>query len=227
MRRARLVAPALVALMVTAVCGGGDPSWPVTANTTSGPLASLSAGPGGLVLTVKPGSKAVVRVREQLARLVTGSEAILTADSVSGRIAIRRDGTFVTGSRIVVLLDDLRSDNGQRDRFVREQTLRTREFPTAEFVPTRATGLSLPLRTDGQVVFKLTGTMTLHGVSKEVAFDVKAARVGAETIVNATNSPAWKFADFGLEIPRVLSVLSIVDEIRLEVQLVATEGQGR
>lgn len=222
----RFVASAVVAVMAAAACGGGDPSWPVTANATSGPLASLAAGPGGLVLTVKPGSKAVVRVREQLAGLVTGSEAVLTADSVSGRVAIRRDGTFVSGSRIVVLLDDLRSDNGQRDRFVRQQTLRTVEFPTAEFIPTLATGLSLPLRTEGQTTFKLSGTMTIRGVAKLVTFEVKAARIGSETIVTATNTPAWKFSDFGLEIPRVLSVLSIVDEIRLEVQLVATERGG-
>lgn len=224
MRRLPIVVPALVVLLATAACGGGDPSWPVTANATSGPLASLSAGPGGLVLTVRAGSKAVVRVREQLAGLVTGSEAVLTADSVSGRVAIRRDGSFVPGSTIIVLLDDLRSDNAQRDRFVKEQTLRTRDFPKAEFVPTRATGLSLPLRMDGQVVFRLAGTMTIRGVSREVTFDVKAARVGGEILVTASNAPAWRFADFGLEIPRVLSVLSIVDEIRLEVQLVATEG---
>ena len=226
MRRLRIVVPALVALLAAAACGGGDPSWPVTGNATSGPLASLSAGPGGLVLTVRSGSKAVVRVREQLAGLVTGSEAVLTADAVSGRVAIRRDGSFAPGSRVVVLLDDLRSDNAQRDRFVKEQTLRTREFPTAEFVPTRATGLSLPLRTDGQVLFRLGGTMTIHGVAREVTFDVKAARVGSEVLVTASSAPAWKFADFGLEIPRVLSVLSIVDEIQLEVQLVTTEGGG-
>lgn len=225
-RRSGPCALVLLALVVVG-CGGGDPSWPVTATTTSAPLATLAAGPGGFVLTVKSGSKAVVRVREQLASVVTGSEAVLTTDSVSGRVAIKRDGSFVPGSRIVVLLDDLRSDNAQRDRFVKEQTLRTREFPTAEFIPTRATGLSLPLRMDGQVVFRLAGTMTLHGVAKEVAFDVKAARVGSEIIATATNAPAWKFADFGLQIPRVLSVLSIVDDIRLEVQLVATEGPGR
>lgn len=132
----------------------------------------------------------------------------------------------MSGSRITVALDDLRSDNMQRDRFIKQETLNTRAFPLAEFTPTRATGLSLPLRMDGEVTFKLTGTMTLHGATRDVAFDVKAARVGREIMVTAKNASAWRFADFGLQIPRVLSVLSIVDDIRLEVQLVATDGQG-
>ena len=209
---------------VTAGCGGADPSWPVTEPAPSGTLTSLSAGPGGLVLTVVAGSKAVIRVREQLAVLVSPSDAVLAADRVSGRIGLRRDGSFVSGSRLTVALDDLRSDNGQRDRFVKQETLETRWYPLAEFVPARATGLSLPLRADGEVSFKVSGAMTIHGVSREVTFDVTAARVGREINVTARSAPVWRFADFGLRIPRVLSVLSIVDEIRLEVQLVATEG---
>lgn len=220
-----MVRPVAIALAaVLAGCGGADPSWPVNAPAPSQSLTALAPGPGGLVLTIASGSKAVIRVREQLAVLVSPSEAVLTADRVSGRVALRRDGTFVRGSVVTVALDDLRSDNAQRDRFVKQQTLDTRTYPLAEFTPTRATGLSLPLRTDGEVGFKLSGTMTIHGVTREVTFDVTAARVGREIQVTARNAAAWRFADFGLQVPSVLSVLSIVDEIRLEVQLVATEG---
>lgn len=217
----------LVLVASAVACGGADPSWPVTGSHAAPPApAGLSAGPGGLVLTVAGGSKAVVRVREQLAGFASPSDAILSSDAVTGRIALRRDGTFVSGSKITVALDDLRSDNAQRDRFVKEQTLQTRLHPFAEFVPSRTTGLSLPLRADGEVSFRLSGTLTMHGVSKEVTFGVTASRTPREIHVTAKNDPAWKFSDFGLEIPRVFTVLSIVDEIRLEVQLVATDGQG-
>lgn len=229
LRGSALLASVLALVIGAVACAGGDPSWPVTAARAAPPSGTLSAGPGGLVLTVATGSKAVVRVREQLAILTSPSDAVLTSDAVTGRVAVRRDGTFVAGSKITVALDDLRSDNGQRDRYVKEQTLQTRLHPFAEFVPSRATGLSLPLRTDGEVTFKLTGTLTLHGVSKEVSFNVTASRTPRaprEVNVIARNDPAWKFADFGLEIPRVFSVLSVVDELRLEVQLIATEGQG-
>lgn len=221
----RAALPLLIAL-VAAACGGGDPTWPVTGGAAAPSAGQLSAGPGGLVLTIGSGSKAVVRVREQLAGLASPSDAVLSSDSVSGRVAIRRDGTFVAGSRISVALDDLRSDNAQRDRYVREQTLQTRLHPYAELVPTRTTGLSLPLRSDGEVSFRLTGNLTLHGVTKEVTFAVTASRNGREVQVTARNDPPWKFADFDLAIPRVLSVLTIVDELRLEVQLMTTEGQG-
>ena len=38
-----------------------------------------------------------------------------------------------------------------------------------------------------------------------------------------SGDPAWKFGDFGMTISRVASVLSIEDDIRIEVGLVATE----
>ena len=225
LRELRRLAGISIAAFAVA-CGGADPSWPVTEVVPPDGLPALSPGPGGIVLTVGPGSRAVVRVREQLATLVSPTDAVLSADRITGRVAMRRDGTFLAGSRIVVALDDLRSDNAQRDRYIRNETLRTREHPLAEFVPIRATGLSLPLRADGEAAFKLTGTMTIRGQAREVAFDVTAARVGRDVMVTARTATTWRFGDFGLEIPRVLSVLSIVDEIRLEVQLVATDRQG-
>jgi len=51
-----------------------------------------------------------------------------------------------------------------------------------------------------------------------------STKTGGQITASATNAPTWKFADFGLEIPRVFTVLSIVDEIRLEVSLVANAG---
>jgi hypothetical protein len=42
---------------------------------------------------------------------------------------------------------------------------------------------------------------------------------------SAKNVPTWKFSDFGLQVPSVASVLSIVDEIRIELELVARESR--
>lgn len=69
----------------------------------------------------------------------------------------------------------------------------------------------------------LAGKVTAHGVAKEVTFAVSAKRDGTRLTATATNDPAWKFADFGMTVPRVASVLSIEDDIRIEVSLVATE----
>ena len=102
-------------------------------------------------------------------------------------------------------------------------TLQTRLFPTASFVPTKTSGLVLPLPASGDFTFKLTGQITIHGKTKEVTFDVTAHRSGNELTATTTASPTWKFADFGMTPPSVpFRVVSVVDEIRLVVDLVAT-----
>jgi polyisoprenoid-binding protein YceI len=75
----------------------------------------------------------------------------------------------------------------------------------------------------GEFTFKLTGQITIHGVTKEVTFDVVAKRSGNELTATATATPSWKFADFGMSAPSVpFRVVSVVDEIRVAVDLVAT-----
>ena len=90
-------------------------------------------------------------------------------------------------------------------------------------MPKRLEGIALPLR-DGELRGAVVGDMTIHGRTAEVRFEVSGGLRDGELTVTATNAPAWRFADFGLEIPRVLSVVSIVDEIRLEVRLVAARA---
>jgi polyisoprenoid-binding protein YceI len=79
-----------------------------------------------------------------------------------------------------------------------------------------------PLPAAGEATFKLTGLMTVKGVQKEVTWDVTAKRNAGQLEGKATT--AVKFGDFGMTPPRVASVLSITDEIRLELELVATQS---
>ena len=99
-------------------------------------------------------------------------------------------------------------------------------FRTSELVPKRATGLTLPLTGSGDFAFQLTGDLTLHGVTKSVTFDVKATRADGKLSATATANPSWMFGDFGMRPPSSFSVLSIVDEIRMEFALVANEARA-
>ena len=78
-----------------------------------------------------------------------------------------------------------------------------------------------PLPAAGHYAFQLSGPMTVHGVQKEVTWDVTAARDGANLTGTATT--AFKFGDFGMQPPQVAVVLSVEDDIRLEVNLVASQ----
>ncbi len=240
MKIARMLAP----VILFAACGGGaalstaspaatqiDP--PPTAAATLAPTATAtavasSAGTADSTSVSSAwsvsasGSKAIVSVREQLVGVSVPSDAVLTATGATGTFALKPDGTFSTDSKISFDLTTLASDSSNRDSFVKQDTLNTRQFPRAEFVPTKTSGLALPLAS-GTFTFKLTGNLTIHGKTKEVTFDVVAKRTGADLTATATLNPTFKFGDFGMSAPSVpFRVVSVVDEVRLVVELVAT-----
>src|SRR5256885_5926920 len=196
------------------------PSPATPAPTTAAPAATTAA---ALSWTVSDKSKATVRVREQLVGVNLPSDAVLIATGAKGSFSLNADGTFASGTKITFELTTLSSDSRDRDNFVKQDTLGTRQFPTATFVPTKATGLALPLPASGDLTFTLTGTLTIRGKDKVVTFDVKATRTGSDLTASATANPTLKFADFGMSAPSVrFRVISVNDEIKLVIDLVAT-----
>jgi polyisoprenoid-binding protein YceI len=167
---------------------------------------------------LEEGSDARFRVREQLAGRDLPSDAVGTTGDVTGQLALHPDGRVASeASKISVGLRDLKTDSDRRDGFIKGNTLQVDQFPTADFVPTRIEGVPTPLPASGEHTFKMAGMMTVHGVQKEVIWDVTATRNGSNLTGKATT--AIKFGDFGMEPPKVPVVLSVVDEIRLELDL--------
>lgn len=218
----RIAALALAALALAA-CAGAPTALDGPTATTA-PSSSAAATPAsGAVWTVNDASKATVRVREQLVGVNAPSDAVLTVTGAKGSFTPNADGTFTSDSQISFALSTLKSDQSQRDGFIKQDTLRVSQFPTATFVPVKATGLTVPLPASGTFTFTLGGKLTIHGVTKDVTFDVQAKRDGAGLTATATADPTLKFEDFGMTAPSVpFRVVSVVDEIRLTVDLVAT-----
>jgi len=187
------------------------------------PTAAATTAASASAWTVSDKSKATVRVREQLVGVNLPSDAVLTATGATGSFDLGTDGTFASGSKISFDMSTLASDQRDRDNFIKQDTLQVRQFPRAEFVPAKVSGLSLPLATSGSFTFTLTGNMTIRGKTKEVTFDVVAKRDGADLTATATANPSWKFGDFGMTAPSVpFRVVSVTDEIRVTIELVAT-----
>lgn len=224
---ARSLALCLAALFAFA-CGApaaAPAPTPAPATATVAPSPTVTAEPGVLTFQVQTGSKATVRVREQLARVPAPSDAVLETAEVTGTFGLRPDGTFSARSKITVGLDALKSDSSFRDTFIKGQTLETRRFPSADFIPTRTVGLPSPLPASGEWTFKVVGKLAIKGVEKEVTWDVKVKRDSTGITASAKNAPAFTFGDFGMQVPSAASVVSIVDEIRLELDLVAREAR--
>ncbi len=197
--------------------------------TTQAPTATPSSGTPGpstgptpatvaaAVFRIIPDqSEARYRVREQLAALQFPSDAVGRTNAISGTIAFAGDGSIVSSvSKLTVDLRTLRSDQERRDNFIRMNTLEVSRYPTAEFVPREARGLPWPLPTSGEATFQLVGDMTIHGTTRPVTWDVTARFAGDRVTGTATTS--FKFEDFNMQVPRVAVVLSVENNIRLEV----------
>ncbi len=151
------------------------------------------------------------------------NDAVGCTGTVTGQLVIQPNAQLVpAASRLTVDLRDLKSDSDQRDGFIKMAVLQTQRFPLAEFVPTTAQGLPATLRASGSATFTLTGPMAVHGVTRDQSWQVTARREG--TALTGTATTSFKFGDFGMEPPRVPVVLSVVDEIRLEIALNATQA---
>ena len=229
----RIALPLAVASLLLAACGGAAvaPSAtpaPTAVASTATPTATATSATSVTTITsgtwtISDTSKATVRVREQLVGVNLPSDAVLVATGATGTFVLKDDGTFSSGSKITFDLTTLASDQRDRDNFVKMDTLQTRQFPKAEFVPTKTTGLVLPMPASGEFTFKLTGQITIHGKTKDVTFDVVATRTGNDLTATASSAPTWKFGDFGMSAPSVpFRVVSVVDEIRVVVDLVAS-----
>jgi polyisoprenoid-binding protein YceI len=166
-------------------------------------------------LEVVAGSTASYRVREQLARLNFPNDAVGTTPTVSGALVIRPDGSFAPESKITVDMRTLKTDEDRRDAFVRDNTLETSRFPTTEFAPRRHKGMPVPLPASGAANFQLIGDMTLHGVTTEATWDVVATF--AADAVSAKATTRFNFAKFKITVPQVFGLLSVEDDIRLEL----------
>jgi polyisoprenoid-binding protein YceI len=212
--------------LVAAACGGAAPpasSGAATQSAASTAAATASGSTSGERWTVTDASKATVSVREQLVGVSLPSDAVLVATGAKGSFATNKDGTFTGDSKISFDVTTLTSDSTQRDGFVKRGTLETSRFPTAELVPVKVTGLTLPLASSGTFTFTLAAKLTIHGVTKDVTFSVKAARNGGQLTATATAEPTLTFEQFGMTPPSAPArVVSVVDEIHLVVDLVAT-----
>jgi polyisoprenoid-binding protein YceI len=184
------------------------------------PASSASSGGNIVRLVVVPQkSEARYRVREQLVGVNLPSDAIGRTQEITGTIVGKTDGTIVSSeSKFVVDLSTLQSDRSQRDNFLRRNVLQTDQYPNATFVPTQAPGLPTTVPASGEATFKLIGDLTVRNVIKQVTWDVTCKAQGDQGTCQA--STTFQFEFFDLTPPRVPVVLSVEDNIRLEVDLV-------
>src|SRR5574341_569272 len=165
-------------------------------------------------------SEAAYFVDEELASLPLPSTAKGTTNEISGELVLTSDGAALAEgatSRFTVDLRNLTSDESRRDGRV-QQALETSVYPTATFTITGVTGYDPAIPEGEEQSLQLTGTLDLHGVQREVTWEVKAKREG--NAVSALATLTVNFADFGITPPTFAGLVSIDDKATLQVQLI-------
>ena len=170
------------------------------------------------------GTVARYKVEEELARqgffVATGETT-----EVAGRIVFDENGGVVADeSSIVIQAGTLRTDSDRRDRYVRERTLLTAQYPEVVFRPTSVEGLPSPLsEASGTVEFTISGDLTVRDQTRPVTWDVTAEFgdiITGIAVIDIT------FEQFAMDKPSVAIVLSVEDTIRLELAFVGRLEQA-
>ena len=113
-------------------------------------------------------------------------------------------------------LASLTSDSERRDGYVRRRTLEVEQFPEAVLTPRRFIGQPAPLPEEGPASFQLEGDLTVHGQTASTLWEV-TCEFDPEGIKGLATT-AFPFDTFGIAVPQVARVLSVDDNIRLELE---------
>ena len=190
--------------------------------TTAASAEQSTAEPVVLTFRVNPElSEAAYFVNEELASIGLPSTAKGSTSEVTGEFYLAGDGDElapVAASQFSVDLRNLMSDEMRRDNRVQE-ALQTATYPSATFTVSSVSGYDPAIPEGEEQSLQLTGTLDLHGVQREVTWDVKARREG--NVISALATLTVAFSDFGITPPTFAQLVSIDDEATLQIQLIA------
>ena len=196
---------------------------PAAAVAAEAALAEAATVAGGAIagsldgrweIAARPQSFAGYRVEEQLVQFGV-STAVGRTSAMSGSLEVA--GSAIVAVSVEADLTQLQSDQSFRDSTLRRQGLETGRFPTATFE------LRAPIVFDAvpdageEFTALVRGTLTLHGVTRDIEMELQSALVGELIVV--VGSIQIEFADYGLTVPSSLAVVSTEDHGLLELQL--------
>ncbi len=169
-------------------------------------------------IQITEGSVARYKIGESLTWYPDPIVAIGESTQVSGNIVINEIEQSIEGS-ILVDVSVLKSDKNKRDNWVRrsggigtEVTLHITSFE----------GLFLPLAKIGQIEFVLYGDLEVSGKFINTKWDVSGTLSDTQIQGKAKTALTWE--QLGLSKPALPFIISVEDEINLELEFKATRN---
>lgn len=191
------------------------------ASTPGTGAATATALPEGATrfVIIPERSEAAYFAGEQLARLPLPSTAKGATTDISGEFIVTADGFDPDRpATFTVDLRTLKSDEERRDNRVQD-ALETSQFPTATFTASRVEGYDPAVPAGEEQSLALTGTLDIHGVQKEVTWGLKARREG--DVITGLATLELLYADFSINPPNIAGIVSVEDNLTLQVSVVA------
>ena len=191
----------------------------LTPEATADPSSVGDSKSEGTTLKLVEPSTARYIIREQLARLDFPNDAIGQTSEISGMIRFDDSGKVQPDSIFTVNVSSLTSDEARRDRYLKSRALASDQYPTVQFTIDEIKGLTWPLPTSGTHNIDLIGDLTIKDVTRPSIWRT-VVEVSSDKIVgNATVTVT--FEEFGIRKPRFAFIISVADEIKLELDFSA------
>lgn len=188
------------------------------------PVTFLLAGPALAASEAAPYEIDAASSRVTFGVRSTGHSFEGVVGDVRGSIALSPEGYGEgAGGVIEVPVESMKTGISKRDRIMREDALEAASYPLIRF---EAAGLEPASRLlpEGQSFpLKVTGDLTIHGVTRRVSVPVEVARSGGE--VSLEGSFPVLLQDYDITPPSFL-FFRVKDEVRVSFHLKARQGKS-
>ena len=177
------------------------------------PAKSVGETEGSTTYVVGNGSEITFTVGEVLTRFPNPIQAVMRTTELSGQINL--DGQ---PSTIDVDLHSLSSDQEYRDRYVRRSMFPS--HPTEAFTVDSVADLPPEFQNGETFQRTVSGTLNLNGADFPLMFDLEVRNDGS--VLNVLGETIVTWEQLNIPVPTARSVVSIEDEIHVQILLVST-----
>ncbi len=219
----------IVILVIIAILGFLYATRSVTSPSTNVESVTTHSTQAGVYHISQQGSKIEFRIGE----ILHGSAftAVGTTSQVAGDIVLVDAATAKAASlspfslgTININAKTFKTDDPRRDSAITRFILQS-EKPENEFIvfkPTNIEGVTGTIKEGQPFDFKVTGDLTVSGVTKPETLVGKAELVGGK--ITGTAEMKMKRSDFNLKIPNIPFVASVDDEFSIMVTVAAEQN---
>ncbi|MCY4581762.1 MAG: YceI family protein, partial [Chloroflexi bacterium] len=193
--------------------GAASPTDTPAPPSADAPAASeRSAGQvDGIVFVVSEDSEATFSVGEVLANVsVPNYEAVMRTTGLTGEVRLDGGASLVT-----VDLHSMTSDEPFRDRYIQNRMFPGQ--PSASVAFGDLTPLPGGFTNGDEVTTEVAGTLNINGMDVPLTFEITARDDGNTVFVLGRSMFTWD--QIGEPVPTARSVVSVEDEVRVEVLL--------